>query len=739
MRSRFVLGLAAALAPVVTSAAATGGLSGTVFEEAPPGRSGRPAVRVSLYRDGGDQRPDGRDDRPAGGASTDADGRYAFARLSAGRYWLVVDSASVSPAAGLNDSTRQSSVWAEQVWGPAGSLCADGRGGTAPLAAAGRCFGGRRGSVGDDAAKLASAEHVAGVEVAFAALGGLDFAFSFDAVTDTRDGDEDAKLGRAQQGTLRQFLLNAHAIKGANAQLFVPVVPPTASTEAARFWAVTSATALPELDDAGTTLDGAAYDAKDLSRLDANPGALGADRSLSGAPLDDPPRPELELRLVRGLVVKASATVRNVAIVGAGISVVGLGELSLEDAAIGVGADGSRPGSQSLVGVSVRDRAKARLARVFVADQKMNGLFAEGEASLDAESVEITGSGSEFRDGSAATLQSSGSRLSHAYVHGNQRGVVLEGSGNAVLDSSFEGNQEEGLVVRRAGNRLSRNAFSGNGTPILSAAAPASPCAAPVLSAADAGLGGDVRVMGLACPGETVEIYKGTPRPATASAPAGQALERLEYLDSAKTEDCGVFYLTLKPLPLDTQFLAMATSAAGETSPLSGARALTLSQAPEAVVETPEGSFVIRLLADIAPVHVKHFIQTALAGLYDGTLFHRSISGELIQGGDPLTRDKRKTERYGSGGLGVLKAEFSDRCFSRGVVGAVRCPSNCDSAGSQFFVCLNDHPELRGQYTAFGEVLSGLDVVEKISRASADGRPMVPMKVTIRQPKAATF
>ena len=163
-------------------------------------------------------------------------------------------------------------------------------------------------------------------------------------------------------------------------------------------------------------------------------------------------------------------------------------------------------------------------------------------------------------------------------------------------------------------------------------------------------------------------------------------------------------------------------------------KALRLSPWPEAVVETPHGTFVIRLFSDLAPNHVKNFIDTALAKGFDGTLFHRVVPDELVQGGDPISRDPNKPQRYGSGGIGWLKAEFSDRCFSRGTVGAVRSPSNRDSAGSQFFVALKDHPELRGQYTAFGEVVSGLDVLDKISHA-ADQAPLprIPMTVTVRQ------
>ena len=107
-----------------------------------------------------------------------------------------------------------------------------------------------------------------------------------------------------------------------------------------------------------------------------------------------------------------------------------------------------------------------------------------------------------------------------------------------------------------------------------------------------------------------------------------------------------------------------------------------------AVVGTPRGSFTIRLFPEVAPEHVKHFVETAKDGGYDGTTFHRVIMGGIIQGGDPLSKDPDKASQYGTGGLGLLKAEFSDQEFVRGTVAAVRLPSSIDSAGSQFFVCL---------------------------------------------------
>jgi cyclophilin family peptidyl-prolyl cis-trans isomerase len=157
----------------------------------------------------------------------------------------------------------------------------------------------------------------------------------------------------------------------------------------------------------------------------------------------------------------------------------------------------------------------------------------------------------------------------------------------------------------------------------------------------------------------------------------------------------------------------------------------------EAVVETAKGSFTIRLLPEIAPWHAALFVKTANAGGYDGTTFHRIIQGGIIQGGDPLTKDKDKAAQYGTGGLGLLKAELSDRPFVRGTVAAVRRPSSLDSAGTQFFVCLVPQPSLAGQYTIFGEVVSGMEVVDQLSTTPVDGdkaKDRVEMKVTVRLP-----
>ncbi|HSD26838.1 MAG TPA: peptidylprolyl isomerase [Vicinamibacteria bacterium] len=156
----------------------------------------------------------------------------------------------------------------------------------------------------------------------------------------------------------------------------------------------------------------------------------------------------------------------------------------------------------------------------------------------------------------------------------------------------------------------------------------------------------------------------------------------------------------------------------------------------EAAVETAKGSFTIRLLPEVAPRHSALFVETARAGGYDGTTFHRVIAGGIIQGGDPLTKDPAKASLYGTGGLGLLKAELSDRPFVRGTVAAVRRPSSLDSSGVQFFVVMREQPSMKGQYTIFGEVVAGMEVVDQISAIPVDGdkaKERVEMKVAVRE------
>jgi peptidyl-prolyl cis-trans isomerase B (cyclophilin B) len=153
----------------------------------------------------------------------------------------------------------------------------------------------------------------------------------------------------------------------------------------------------------------------------------------------------------------------------------------------------------------------------------------------------------------------------------------------------------------------------------------------------------------------------------------------------------------------------------------------------QAVVETSMGTFVIDLRPDLAPNHVGYFMKLAGEGAYDGTAFHRIIRRGIIQGGDPLSKDPAKSAQYGTGGLGMLKAEHSSEPFTRGAVAAVIRPGEPDSAGAQFFVCVSDQPALAGQYTIFGRVSDGMDVVEKISDVATDAKGAPAERIDIRR------
>jgi len=133
-----------------------------------------------------------------------------------------------------------------------------------------------------------------------------------------------------------------------------------------------------------------------------------------------------------------------------------------------------------------------------------------------------------------------------------------------------------------------------------------------------------------------------------------------------------------------------------------------------AVIKTSEGEMVAEFWPEVAPNTIENFKKLARSGFYDGTAFHRIVKGFMIQGGDPLTKDPAKESRYGTGDPGYkIKAEFNDRSHERGVLSMARS-SDPDSAGSQFFICLANVSRLDHQYTTFGKIIKGDDVLGKI-------------------------
>ena len=153
--------------------------------------------------------------------------------------------------------------------------------------------------------------------------------------------------------------------------------------------------------------------------------------------------------------------------------------------------------------------------------------------------------------------------------------------------------------------------------------------------------------------------------------------------------------------------LAVASVNAEEQKPMNSANEV-------AVIKTSEGEMVAEFWPEVAPNTVENFKKLARSGFYDGTAFHRIVKGFMIQGGDPLTKDPAKESRYGTGDPGYkIKAEFNDRSHERGVLSMARS-SDPDSAGSQFFICLANVSRLDHQYTTFGKIIKGDDVLGKI-------------------------
>jgi len=163
-------------------------------------------------------------------------------------------------------------------------------------------------------------------------------------------------------------------------------------------------------------------------------------------------------------------------------------------------------------------------------------------------------------------------------------------------------------------------------------------------------------------------------------------------------------------------FAAVGASQAEETKTNTSTAAPAMSTPNEvAVIKTTEGDMVVEFWTDAAPKTIENFKTLIKKGFYDGTAFHRVIKGFMIQGGDPLTKDASKEDAWGTGGPGYqIKAEFNDHPHKRGVLSMARS-NNPDSAGSQFFICHGDPSFLDHQYTTFGKLIKGDDVLEKIA------------------------
>ena len=170
---------------------------------------------------------------------------------------------------------------------------------------------------------------------------------------------------------------------------------------------------------------------------------------------------------------------------------------------------------------------------------------------------------------------------------------------------------------------------------------------------------------------------------------------------------------------------AVAAEEKKETTPMSSSNEV-------AVIKTSEGDMVVQFWTDAAPQTIENFKKLARQGFYDGTIFHRIVKEFMIQGGDPNSKDPAKENSYGLGGPGYkVNAEFNDHSHDRGVLSMARS-ADPNSAGSQFFICLAPVHRLDHQYTTFGKLIKGDDVLEKIGNTpverNAQGEPSKPTK-----------
>jgi len=175
----------------------------------------------------------------------------------------------------------------------------------------------------------------------------------------------------------------------------------------------------------------------------------------------------------------------------------------------------------------------------------------------------------------------------------------------------------------------------------------------------------------------------------------------------------------------------LKTGAPGATAPKYGEKV--------AVIDTNLGRIIFKFFPKLAPGHVKNFQKLASKGFYDGTTFHRVIPGFMIQGGDPNTKPGA-TGAPGTGGPGyTIKAEFSSMHHSRGILSMARS-QDPDSAGSQFFITVADASNLDHQYSIFGQVVKGMDVVDKIVNLPRDGNDMpTPTSAVMKKVRIKTW
>jgi peptidylprolyl isomerase len=161
-----------------------------------------------------------------------------------------------------------------------------------------------------------------------------------------------------------------------------------------------------------------------------------------------------------------------------------------------------------------------------------------------------------------------------------------------------------------------------------------------------------------------------------------------------------------------TRFIAVLAAIIFAATAIAAPLPAGLDKQNAIVIDTTKGRIVIKLRTDIAPNHAERIKQLARDGFYNNVPFHRVMDGFMAQTGDGQNFDGSGGSKYPN-----LKQEFSNVPFKRGIVGMARKGNSVDSANSQFFICFDDASGLNGQYTVIGEVVQGMDVVDKLKKA----------------------
>lgn len=454
-------------------------------------------VVVHLFKDGGDGLADGSDDVFLRSDTTNISGAFTFQVGEDADYWVAINSKTGALSNG--------NTWAEQVYAPAGGICSDGNGGTSTKGSAGGCFGGRRGNQSDNLpvgtnpsnVDLANAEHVAKFTMASNNVSGLNFGFSFNVVTDTRDGDDDGSSNRSVQGSLRQFITNANEISGANTMRFVPSVATNETGSGGSWWKITLNSELPAITDPLTTLDGRSFDlSSPLSVLNTNSGTVGTGGSvgIDGISLNTFERKELEVDLNdagnNALSVNSSGAVviRHFALFNnaRSLTLVNVAGGTFENNMIGTRADGADPSgaSQSDMGILITGSASQTplIQRNYIAYTKDSGLRSEnafatiqftknevyrtGNALNNADGLEGIGTWSITQNLFHENGKINGSDIygGSGIEVGNNSGTAT--SGNTIRNNTIKDHRTTGINVLNqvSSTLIEKNIITGNGT-----------------------------------------------------------------------------------------------------------------------------------------------------------------------------------------------------------------------------------------------------------------------------------